>query len=348
MAGRFGLIARHRLKIAALATVVALSPLPRWGAQGTTLPVVDPMPVTSGLSVLTYNIEGLPWPLRLGRQDALDAMTQHLRALRAQGKQPHVVLLQEAFSDGARGIGQAAGYRHIVDGPASTSLNPAQPRSGDAAFLSDARWLKGEGQGKWAGSGLQILSDYPILSVTRAPFPQFACAGFDCLANKGMVAVTVAVPGMASPVAIIDLHLNSRKASGVEDARSFYAYRLQVDALEQFVARTVPAHMPLIISGDFNIGKSQERRAYVAAHLARFSDTGGPIADALTGCAADRQACPAGLSREAQRSLRRGKDWQYYRSGRDSALRVKQIAVPFGHAADGTMLSDHIGYTAYY
>lgn len=341
-------VIRNALKIAGLAAILGLAPLPRWGARGTTLQTVDGGTTGPGLSVLTYNIEGLPWPVRSGRQDAFDAMTQRLRAMRLQGNQPHIVLLQEAFSDGARSIGRAAGYRYVVNGPVSTDTVNARPAPADVDFLSSTRWLKGEDEGKWYGSGLQIASDYPILSVTRAPFPHFACAGFDCLANKGMVAVRVAVPGMASPVAIVDLHLNSRKSSGVEDARSFYAYRLQVDALEQFIARTIPANMPLIISGDFNIGKSPERRNYVAAHLSRFSDGGGKIPDALTSCAGDRQGCPAGLSGEAQRSLRHAKDWQFYRSGAGDALRVRQIDVPFGHASDGTMLSDHIGYTALY
>ena len=40
-----------------------------------------------------------------------------------------------------------------------------------------------------------LLSDFPIESVRRAAFPADACAGFDCLAAKGAMLVTVSIPG---------------------------------------------------------------------------------------------------------------------------------------------------------
>ncbi len=347
MAYRPGWIMFNAAKIAGLAVILGFAPHARPAMPAAILPL-DAGPAAPGLSVMTYNVEGLPWPVRSGRQPAFDAIARRLRALRNEGRQPHIVVLQEAFSDGARAIGHAAGYRYIVDGPSVGDAPVVAPTDTEARFADAGRWRKGEGEGKWVGSGLQILSDYPVLSTARAAFPAFACAGFDCLANKGVVAATIAVPGRLSPVAIVDLHLNSRRASGVDDARSLVAYRMQIDRVRDFLARAVPATMPLIVSGDFNIGGSIERRTYAQSQLSRLSGDGTRLADALTRCAADRQDCPDGLSGEARRSLAHGKDWEFFRSGGSRALEVNRIAVPFGHAADGSMLSDHIGYTAYY
>src|SRR5204862_8341823 len=58
-------------------------------------PVGPIRPVT--LSVMTYNVEGLPWPVRRGRGSQLKAIGEQLAALRARGLQPDVVLLQEGF-----------------------------------------------------------------------------------------------------------------------------------------------------------------------------------------------------------------------------------------------------------
>jgi hypothetical protein len=44
------------------------------------------------LSVMTYNVEGLPWPVRFGRGSKLKAIGRQLAALREKGLQPDVVL----------------------------------------------------------------------------------------------------------------------------------------------------------------------------------------------------------------------------------------------------------------
>ena len=49
------------------------------------------------LSVLTYNVRGLPWPLALGRADALKDIGAELARMRREGRQPDVVLIQEGF-----------------------------------------------------------------------------------------------------------------------------------------------------------------------------------------------------------------------------------------------------------
>lgn len=299
----------------------------------------------AGLSVMTYNVEGLPWPARFGRADDLARIGGRLAAMRAAGVQPRIVLLQEAFSDDAKAIRTASGHRYAAFGPAADLPGEPARLPGDRAFAADASFLKGERSGKLLDSGLVILSDYPILSVRQAPFPASACAGFDCLANKGMVMAVVAVPGEPQPVAVVNLHLNSKRASGVAIERADAAFRRQVRALDRFLAANHVPGMPMIVAGDFNIGRSAWRRAMVMAVLARHHGTAPR--DVLSACADAASPCEDGLSADARDSRRRAKDWQFLIPGGATDLIVRRIATPFGREADGSMLSDHVGYTAY-
>jgi endonuclease/exonuclease/phosphatase family metal-dependent hydrolase len=302
------------------------------------------------LSVMTYNIEGLPFPVRRGRAAAADRIASQLRAMRDAGTAPHVVVLQEAFGHAQKAIGREAGYRYIAFGPGRRATNDETEDAADRAFAAGARHLKGEDDGKWAGSGLAILSDYPILSVARAAFPRFACAGLDCLANKGVLLATVAVPGSARPVSVVATHMNSKEASGVAPARFGWAYDRQVRSIGRFLAANLDPAAPYVFAGDTNIGRSPTRTAAFEAMLSALPRVAreGKVRTALATCLAGDAGCRLDDAREARRSFRHGKDWEVYAPGADMALRPVAIATPFGHDAHGTMLSDHIGYTATY
>jgi endonuclease/exonuclease/phosphatase family metal-dependent hydrolase len=323
---------RRALVLAALA--LGLSALSPAGAQ-------DP----AELSVLTYNIEGLPWPARSGRSEDLSRIADQLQALRNQGRQPHVVLFEEAFSRKARAIARNAGYRYIADGPAASDTGAPATSIADRAFNAAARFFAGEKWGKWRGSGLRIASDYPILGVKRMAYS--TCAGMDCLANKGAVLVTIAVPGVPQPVAIVDTHLNSRRAARVSIDRSFYAYRRQVDALSDFVRANVPTSMPFIVAGDFNAGQEPRRRDYLLHQAAAWrSDT--PVRGALDTCLQAGDLCATDNRPDLAFSQKRGRDYQLFASGGSANLALKSMAALFGHDTDGRMLSDHVGYSATY
>ena len=295
------------------------------------------------LSVLTYNIEGLPWPARGGRRDDLSRIADQLQALRADGRQPHVVLFEEAFSRDARAIAHKAGYRYIVDGP-SASDTKSVAGIADRAFHAAARFFAGEKIGKWQSSGLRIASDYPIVDVKRMAYG--VCAGMDCLANKGAVLVTVSVPGVVQPVAIVDTHLNSRHASRVSDDRSFYAYQRQVDALSDFVRANVQPGTPFIVAGDFN-AQGGRRRDYLLQQAALWRSD-APVRAALDLCLNAGDQCPTDNRQDLMFSQRRGRDYQLFASGGTTNIALKSMAALFGHDADGHMLSDHVGYTATY
>lgn len=294
------------------------------------------------LSVLTYNVKGLPWPVALGRDAALDQIALRLRIMRQRGRAPHVIVLQEAFTPEAQEIGKAAGYRYAASGMAANETAAPAMSHADNAFAADASWLKGETEGKYVGSGLMILSDYPIVAVRRMAFPAFACAGFDCLANKGALLVRLDIPGAPTPVEVVTTHLNSRKASHVPDERSIFAYRRQVEELTGFVRRQHDPRFPLIVAGDFNVGSALPRRsALLEAANAQWVPN-APVRNALS----TFQQQGGTLIADAAYSLERARDWQFYSDGTAQKLTLTGIDVPFGHEPSGEMLSDHVGYVA--
>lgn len=316
------------------------------GALGA-VPTASPGPDLP-LSVMTYNVMGLPWPVAFGREEALGQIADRLADLRAQRRQPHILLLQEAFIADPVEFARRAGYAHVAAGPDVAMRSPVTSLPADQAFLQDARWDRGEAIGKRMGSGLLILSDWPIMAVDRIAYPAFACAGFDCLANKGAMIAHLRVPGVAAPVAIVNSHLNARKAAGVPVARSLRAFDRQAGLLTAFVNRHVPRDRMMILGGDFNIGGDRQRIAAFFGHMARASmdfvapPLGGgrrALGDALLADATERH--------DLAEAVDRGKDWLFARDAAGSAMPVVQAQVPFG-GPEATRLSDHVGYSLSY
>lgn len=329
----------YALRTMAVAALLAAAP-----SAGTRSPPprIDPIRFNGDLSVMTYNIHGLPWPLAWGRPADFSRIAATLQMLRAQGRNPHVIVLQEAFTSEAQALGRVAGYRYVADGPDEDAASAEPPAPADLRFAAGESWSHGEGIGKYVGSGLQILSDFPIVSVRGMVFPSFACAGFDCLANKGALLARISLPGRPDPVDIVTTHLNSRRASRVDDARSNHAHTLQIACLTGFIRRYHDPRDPLIVAGDFNAGQTPERRRDLVIHATRVWSSGMPVNNAYA--AAEGLHLP--LSADARLSERRARDWEFFAPGRDTDVTLRRIEVPFGHAADGSMLSDHVGYTA--
>ena len=332
---RMNMLSRVAL-IAGLATMMTASAADR---QNKITCSHVPVRFSGSLSVLTFNIKGLPWPVALGRASALSAIAQRLATMRRRGNAPQIVVLQETFTADARAIGTAAGYRYVIDGPAAADVIGTAQNARDRAFALGARWWRGETEGKFVGSGLQILSDYPVTAAHKRAFPAFACAGFDCLANKGALLVTVSIPG-AGPIDVLTTHLNSRHASRANDERSLYAYDLQIAALSKFVKDVHDPRLPLIAAGDFNVGSASLRRVSLLASVRGWSAS--PVGNALSAYRANGGA----LRGDAAYSFRRARDWQFFASGVNDSLKLSRIAVPFGHDPAGKMLSDHVGYVA--
>jgi len=325
------------LTLATLAGILALNlSLPSPAA-------VSPEPVharphaAGELSVMTYNVKGLPFPAAFGRAGKLAEIGQRLGYLRRAGLQPHVVLLQEAFIPEAKAIARTAGYAHVATGPQISDV-----RNIPMNLAAGSSWLKGESLGKWVDSGLVILSDYPIVRTRKMAFPADMCAGYDCLAAKGMLLAWIKVPGHDMPVAIADTHLNSRKASGVDVSQANAAYELQVTAARNFIRANVAADAAIIFGGDFNLGHDPRRLAAEAAD-------GGIVPGAREATSLANSIDTTGMTkRDRAAILSRAKDKQYFRAGTDDRLALRDLEVPFGIGNGGSDLSDHLGFIASY
>jgi endonuclease/exonuclease/phosphatase family metal-dependent hydrolase len=205
------------------------------------------------LSVLTYNVEGLPWPARRNRGPPLREIARQLAELRGRGAAPDVVLLQEAFSAEAAGIGAKAGYPNLVPGPSVRTRQPPTSREADPSLTDRRKRRRGEGLGRLLSSGLYVLSDYPVVAAERRPFRRRECAGYVCLANKGLMHVRILVPGAPAAVDVFNTHLNSRGSAGVPGARSLKAHRLQVNEVNCFIETRWDRRNGLLFGGDFNM-----------------------------------------------------------------------------------------------
>ena len=289
---------------------------------------------------MTYNVKGAPWPVTHGRGRDLRAIGDRLRQLRAEGAIPHIVLLQEAFSADARAIARQAGYRFVVRGPdagdphtepASAPMPPSLPPEASSTARRS---------GKLFDSGLLLALRFPgderPPAVLSRPSP---APGIDCMANKGALLATVEIPGAPAPVDIVTTHLNSRHHARVADSRSLYAYSRQVALLAQFIAANHDPSHPLIVGGDFNVGRAPARGSALEASLPGLGRERAGVrgAGGLTGAAATRQP----LAPDTEAVVRRNTDFEFFAPGSLAALTPQAIDVQFGQEPAGGMLSDH-------
>jgi len=302
--------------------------------EHTVVPTAAPI---QGIHLLSYNVEDLPWPFAHDRTADLRAIAADLGDQRRRGIHPTVVVLQEAFLKDAKAIGLEAGYRYAAFGPGPDETGSTLPESAaDRRFAAEASFWSGEMLGKQVDSGLAVFSDYPIRWVRRVPFPSFACAGFDCLANKGLLAVGIQVPGLSTPLVVVTTHLNSHAHAHVPASRSDYAYRRQLDALGTALAQFESRSAPILLAGDFNVGDDNVRKAYFDRFIAARNLW---IAAAERNCGFSCRRAVAGTTQPTT-SLAKGKSMILYR--RDGPL-LPSLMSTFGRQPNGAMLSDHIG-----
>jgi endonuclease/exonuclease/phosphatase family metal-dependent hydrolase len=298
------------------------------------------------LSILTYNVEGLPWPIASDRPRALAQIGAELAAMHAAGTAPEIVVLQEAFTDEARSIAAQAGYPNIAFGPPSDTPRPEIP-----GFAPSRDLMKGEGLAPFVSSGLVILSDFPLHDVHRTPFPDGACSGYDCLANKGILSAQVQVPGVAQPVEVITTHMNSGNPSGMPEVVSRVAYAEELRALAGFTSQTGRPGTIRIYAGDFNVGHSQPRLAllmnYIRAQRARIATAMGREKRAGL-CETSPKSCSDGLAIASNVPLVHANDWQFYSNGRNASVSPFARTAMFRPDAKGYQLSDHVGLEVVY
>lgn len=289
------------------------------------------------LSVLTYNIEGLGWPARAGRATELRAIGERLAEMRRAGTAPDVILFQEAFSDAARRAINAADYPAMVPGPGrTTGTRPATRKS----LPGHAKPMRGELGLKLTGSGLVVASRFPILADATQAYGRRSCAGFDCLANKGVMGTAIAVPGVPAPVYIYNTHMNARGASRVSPARNLAAHNRQAEEASAFLADTLDPAAPVVFGGDFNMRHSLERWD----HFTRYRS----LALVHETCAIAASDCDVRMSWDGDEPWMDTQDLQFFGSGQNVMIRPIRVEAMFDGSPSGPRLSDHDGFLVTY
>ncbi len=293
------------------------------------------------VSVLIYNVWGLPWPLSANSSESMKKIGELLGEMRAAGTEPDIVLLQEAFTMKSQPILEGSGYPNILGGSAVGDESDKLTRDEAPEFFDDRSIWKGEKLGKWLNSGLAIMSNFPIEESYTQPFRRWACAGFDCMSNKGVQLVAIRIPGVPEPIGIFNTHMNSNDASGVSVERSKVAHNLQTDDIYNFLSLEIFDNgRALIAGGDFNTKADRERLEFL------LRSDHSPIVRYY--CTQSEGLCDIRMSFDGDEPWLDTQDLQAFYSGERIDVRPIAIEALFDEPVEGEMLSDHDGYLVEY
>jgi endonuclease/exonuclease/phosphatase family metal-dependent hydrolase len=298
--------------------------------------VPGPREASTTLDVLTYNIEGLQWPARSGRSGDLARIGLALKQLRASGHAPDVVSFQEAFSGSAIRALKDSGYPVLIGGPSRTQASLASARGKKPGRV---RPTKGELGIRFTGSGLVIASRYPITVSAMDAYSRKTCAGFDCLSNKGVMLIRIAMPGVPVSVEIANTHMNSQKASRVKRERHLAAHRFQTQELAMFLEQNHSPDAPLVLGGDFNMRRSHDRYETFSAKI--------PFEQVHRYCLSSER-CDVRISWDGEAPWMDTQDLQLFVSGRTVSIVPMRVEAMFDGAPSSPKLSDHDGFRVIY
>ena len=145
--------------------------------------LISPALATNKLNLITYNVFGLPFPLKLKDKKRFKLIARSLNAISSD-----IVALQETFSKHSKSLAKLENFPYLAYG------NPPK-------------------KFQFIDSGLITLSKHPISRVKRLVFK--ACTGFDCFSRKGALLTTIKVPHIGE-VDIYNTHLNAGKSKKVK------------------------------------------------------------------------------------------------------------------------------------
>lgn len=293
------------------------------------------------LTVLTFNVAGLPWPASKDRAVVMPAIGQHIAALADEGFPVDVILIQEGFIAETEMIADALAFAYRVTGAGPELKAISHACAGCKSDDRQQKWWKGEGIGPFVGSGLHIFSVYPVVGVSRMAFGNQDCAGYDCLANKGAILARVVLPGVPEPVDVLTTHLNSTNAAGVPKWETHIAHERQVRRLAEFWGSVTSIDRPNIVGGDFNIRGSHQRFLPLAKlfHGASFVKNTCESVGGSTPCDIDIQPEAPWLTSQ---------DLQAFKSGRKVSIEPVLARTVLNEPVNGSQLSDHFGFLVRY
>jgi endonuclease/exonuclease/phosphatase family metal-dependent hydrolase len=297
----------------------------------------DGRTASARLDVLTYNIEGLSWPARTGRAESLRAIGARLAELRAAGEAPDVVLFQEVFNGASVRTVETLPYASIAAGPARSESRVRRP---GRSLPGPRRPFRGELGLKLQTAGLAIATDFPIVAINSAPFPRRSCAGFDCLANKGVLHMEIEIPGVPGTVHLFNTHMNSQGSSRVPARRYHAAHEQQTRFIASFIHDIAGLEAPLILGGDFNMRRSELR-------FGAFDQT-QPLMLVHRVCTEAPESCDVRMSWDGDEPWMDTQDLQLFWRGESVDVRPVRVEAMFDGGPSGPRLSDHDGFRVAY
>ena len=289
------------------------------------------------IDVLTYNIEGLPFPARNNRGPQLREIARRLAEFRSSGDGPDIILFQEVFSKAAAQAVTDTGYRSVVTGPRTRTRR--DPNT-EGNLPGSRNIFRGEIGHTFTSAGLAIATDYPIMGAGYIPFAHRSCAGFDCLSNKGVLFAEIAIPGVPGVVDVFTTHMQSQGASRVIVERHAEAHRRQTNELASYVRSSSPQTDPLLIGGDFNMRNSDVRQYTFERTTA--------IGNVHRYCSENRAACDVRQDWDDEEQWRRVQNLHLFQSGDLVQIRPIRVEGMFDGGPSGPVLSDHNGFRVVY
>lgn len=287
------------------------------------------------LRVLSYNVNDLPWPLGKKRKKPMKHIGHDLARRLKEGTAPDIVLLQEAFTKNSKKLVKRAGYPYVAKGPGRRKDNgSAKQADGKITLKNESRGTRSRA---YVGSGLYVLSRYPIVDTKYELFGHY-CTGGDCMANKAIILVRVQLPGMKTPIDIVTSHMdaNSRKKSTAKGR--LRAHRKQTAIIKGFLGQ-YNGTRTAIFAGDLNV-KNDARYANFVKTLG-VVNAGRLCVETPTRCKVGRNATPKSLWRSTN-------DQHFIIEGSDFRVFPIYMERNYDEKFRGKQLSDHLGFEAVY
>lgn len=329
--GAFFRYYRHMIRLSFIVLIAVLVAAPLCTAAGHENTGKSAPP--SVLRVLSYNINALPPPLKKHGEPLYERIATILQDRRRAGDAPHIVLLQEAFDKRVNVITDTTGYAFAMKGPGRRE----RTKTGEAHWAPQTRksYQFQKNPQKLTGSGLYILSDFPLTEGQYKAFDSAACAGIDCLSNKAFQYANIRIPGYEPTIGILNAHLNSLNSAKAPSKTVYRAHQRQINTLAGFIKGLNPG-LPLLIGGDFNT-KQPQRYQYFRETI--------PLADTAEMCM-ELRACHFAPETPPPMLLYGTNDKQFTRPF--AGLQPIFMERNFTEKLAGKPLSDHLGLEVHY
>lgn len=292
------------------------------------------------LRILSYNVNDLPRLFGGERSARLDHIGRDLARRRAEGTAPDVVMLQEAFTRRGERLVTLSGYPYVVRGPGRRAVNTPRELS-RRVHVTHIKVPRRDMGGLLTNSGLYILSEHPVIEHQVEMFGEAACTGFDCLANKALLHVRIAIPGLDEPLDLLTAHMQANILSESKAHRRLDAHWRQTVIIGDFLKRVLNGSgREAILAGDFNLRAPIERYDLFVQEIG--AENLGLI------CARNPEDCEIGAGTMPPELWRYTNDYQFLIAGDNLEIRPVFMTRNYHELLNGHPLSDHLGFEAVY